>query len=112
MNQTNYPITEELVHKINYLVSCGLTKGLGQSKEGSMCIEAVICHAYGLPHSDNPPCVGEKIRTRRKAWTRVRNGDSLYTIAQRAGMSVSKLARLNGLRLSSTIRAGRRLRIH
>ncbi|MHA8103502.1 peptidoglycan DD-metalloendopeptidase family protein [Aquirufa nivalisilvae] len=55
---------------------------------------------------------GEKIRSRRTAWTRVRPGDSLYSIAQRAGMSVTKLARLNGLKLSSTIRAGRRLRIH
>jgi murein DD-endopeptidase MepM/ murein hydrolase activator NlpD len=55
---------------------------------------------------------GEKIRSRRKAWTKVRSGDTLSSIAQRAGVSASKLARLNGLRLTSTIRAGRRLRIH
>lgn len=55
---------------------------------------------------------GEKVKTRKKVWTKVRSGDSLYSIAQRAGISASKLAKLNGLKMSSTIRAGRRLRIH
>ncbi|MFM7019824.1 MAG: peptidoglycan DD-metalloendopeptidase family protein [Aquirufa sp.] len=56
--------------------------------------------------------VGEKVRSRKKVWTKVRPGDSLYVIAQRAGVSASKLAKLNGLKMTSTIRAGRRLRIH
>jgi len=55
-------ITKELVKDIQRRVSCGLTKGLGKPQDGGMCIEAVICAAYGLPHSDNPPCVGNEIR--------------------------------------------------
>lgn len=54
---------------------------------------------------------GEKIKSRRKYWYKVRSGDSLYTIAQKAGISASRLARINGLKLSSTIRSGRRLRL-
>jgi LysM repeat protein len=54
---------------------------------------------------------GEKIKSRRKYWYKVRSGDSLYTIAQKAGISASRLVRINGLRMSSTIRAGRRLRL-
>jgi hypothetical protein len=27
-----------------------------------MCVEAAICYAYGLPHGDNPPCVGDAVR--------------------------------------------------
>jgi hypothetical protein len=28
-----------------------------------MCVEAAVCYALGLPHSDNPPCVGEAVRS-------------------------------------------------
>jgi hypothetical protein len=27
-----------------------------------MCVEAAVCYALGLPHSDNPPCVGYAVR--------------------------------------------------
>ena len=86
--------------------------GTGEPLSDHLLITAQTFNTRALSLRNEYGSVGEKIRTRRKAWTRVRNGDSLYSIAQRAGMSVSKLARLNGLRLSSTIRAGRRLRIH
>lgn len=39
-----------------------MTKGLGEQQDGQMCVEAVICAAYSLPHSDNPPCVGTAVR--------------------------------------------------
>ena len=42
---------------------------------------------------------------------RVRKGDNLSRIAARNGTTVSKLRSLNGLKSSSTIRAGQRLRI-
>lgn len=86
--------------------------GTGEPISDHILITAQTFNARALSLRNEFGSAGEKIRTRRKAWTRVRNGDSLYSIAQRAGMSVTKLARLNGLRLSSTIRAGRRLRIH
>ena len=27
-----------------------------------MCVEAAVCYAYDLPHSDKPPCVGNAVR--------------------------------------------------
>lgn len=34
----------------------GLASGLGH-RDGSMCIEAAVCYALGLKHSDDPECV-------------------------------------------------------
>ncbi len=42
---------------------------------------------------------------------KVRKGDSLSKIAARNGTTVKRLCRLNGLKASSTIRAGQRIRI-
>ncbi len=86
--------------------------GTGEPLSDHLLITAQTFNSRALSLRNEYGSAGDKIRTRRKAWTRVRPGDSLYTIAQRAGMSVSKLAKLNGIRLSTTIRAGRRLRIH
>lgn len=41
----------------------------------------------------------------------VKNGDSLWRIAQRHGMSVGALAKINGMSASDTLRAGQRLRL-
>lgn len=54
---------------------------------------------------------GEKIKSRRKYWYKVRSGDTLSSIAQKAGISSSRLAKMNGLRMTSTIRPGKRLRL-
>jgi murein DD-endopeptidase MepM/ murein hydrolase activator NlpD len=54
---------------------------------------------------------GSKRRYRRVAYVRARSGDSLSSIAARAGISVERLARLNGMRTGNTLRSGRRLRI-
>jgi murein DD-endopeptidase MepM/ murein hydrolase activator NlpD len=42
---------------------------------------------------------------------RVRSGDSLWRISRRYGTSIDRICRLNGLRRSSTLRIGRRLRV-
>jgi LysM repeat protein len=42
----------------------------------------------------------------------VRQGDTLGAIARRTGVSIAKLKKLNGMKNSSVIRAGRRIRIH
>jgi hypothetical protein len=55
--------TKEIAIKVRDTVSCGLVKGLGVQEPGKMCIEAAVCYAYGLPHSDNPPCVGSAVRS-------------------------------------------------
>ncbi len=54
---------------------------------------------------------GEKIKSRRKYWYKVRSGDTLSSIASKAGISSSRLAKMNGLRMTSTIRPGKRLRL-
>jgi hypothetical protein len=55
-------ITQELVDSINKALDKGITIGMGNPVEGEMCVEALICYKLGLPHSDNPPCVGEGVR--------------------------------------------------
>jgi murein DD-endopeptidase MepM/ murein hydrolase activator NlpD len=70
-----------------------------------------VFDSYGLGIANEYGSAGEKVRTRRTAWTRVHSGDTLYSIAQRAGISADKLARMNGMRLSSNLKAGKRLRV-
>lgn len=43
------------------IIKRGLSRGLGH-QYGRMCIEAAICAASGLPHSDDPKCVDEDFR--------------------------------------------------
>lgn len=86
--------------------------GTGEPLSDHLLLTAQTFNSRVLALRNEYGSVGDKIKTRRKAWVKIRSGDSLYTIAQRAGISVNKLAKLNGLRLSSTIRAGGRLRIH
>lgn len=55
-------ITREHADRIRELLAHGLVAGLGEPIPGQMCVEAAVCYAFGLPHSDNPPCVGEEVR--------------------------------------------------
>ena len=48
--------------KFNELCDRGLSSGQG-SREGQMCIEAVICATMGLPHGDDPGCVAASVRS-------------------------------------------------
>ena len=50
-------ITKKHIAKINSLLDAGLSSGLGKPKPGQMCVEAAICYALDLPHSDDPGCV-------------------------------------------------------
>ncbi len=56
-------INEETVQCLIDTVSCGLSHGVGTPEPGKMCIEAAVCYALGLPHGDNPPCVGSAVRS-------------------------------------------------
>ena len=60
-------ITKKLVEDINRALDKGLVKGKGVPVEGKMCVEALICFKLGLPHSDNPPCVGSEVRRAKLA---------------------------------------------
>lgn len=54
--------TKQIAEKILKLLRHGLVKGLGEPVPGRMCVEAAVCYAFGLPHSDKPPCVGAAVR--------------------------------------------------
>lgn len=76
-----------------------------------LLISARVFDTYGLALRNEYGDAGNKVMTRRTAWTTAHYGDSLHSIANRAGISVEKLARMNGMRISSNLRSGRRLRI-
>ena len=49
------------VKKFDEILARGLSNGLGV--QGSqVCIEAAICETLGLPHGDDPGCVGAAVR--------------------------------------------------
>ena len=55
-------ITEAIAIKVRDTVDLGLVKGKGSGKPGDICVEAAVCYAMGLPHSDDPPCVSRALR--------------------------------------------------
>ncbi|AMV25463.1 hypothetical protein VT84_13780 [Gemmata sp. SH-PL17] len=56
-----------LARKVTELVNCGLVSGVGVQEPGKMCVEAAVCFALGLPHGDDPPCVGAAVRAAKIA---------------------------------------------
>lgn len=56
-------INREVARKVLETVDKGLIRGVGKPTPGSMCVEAAVCYALGLPHSDDPMCVGSAVRT-------------------------------------------------
>lgn len=56
-------MNEEIARKVLTTVNAGLTSGKGQPIPGQMCVEAAVCYAMGLPHSDEPPCVAPALRS-------------------------------------------------
>jgi hypothetical protein len=84
-------INRELAIKVLSVVDKGLCKGLGSPKEGEMCIEAAVNYAMGLPHGDNPPCVGKAVRS-LKISLNDRNWSS--NTARAAGMRRLSIAQL------------------
>ena len=55
-------ITETQMKKVLDAIAPGLCAGLGNPIPGQMCVEAAVCFALGLPHGDNPSCVGSAVR--------------------------------------------------
>ena len=63
-SQHKYPeITREIATKVRDVVDKGLVHGVGRPVPGQMCVEAAVCFALGLPHSDDPPCVSRAVRS-------------------------------------------------
>ncbi len=55
-------INKELAEKVLSTVDAGLCSGVGVPEPGKMCIEAAVNFAMGLPHGDEPHCVGKAVR--------------------------------------------------
>ena len=51
----------KFLNKFDEALSRGLCIGKG-TRDGQMCIEAAICYALDLPHSDDPKCVTPSVR--------------------------------------------------
>ena len=58
----NFEITKELAKRVLDTVDAGLVSGMGVPIPGQMCVEAAVCFAMGLPHSDEPTCVSPALR--------------------------------------------------
>ena len=56
-------ITREIAIKVLDVVDAGLVSGMGTPEPGAMCVEAAVCFALGLPHSDDPKCVSPALRS-------------------------------------------------
>ena len=55
-------VNESLARRVLEVVDAGLVPGMGAPEPGKMCVEAAVCFAMGLPHSDEPTCVAPVLR--------------------------------------------------
>lgn len=80
-------ITRELATRVRNVVDVGLVKGLGTPEPGKMCVEAAVCYAMGLPHSDEPSCVSSAIRS-----VKITLNDSAWSSTQTRAKGMRRLA--------------------
>src|ERR1700741_4298635 len=85
-NTKTIEINEGHAKKILHLLSFGLVNGLGKPEPGKMCIEAVVNHALGRPHGDNPGCVHEPLRR-----LKVRLNDSNWSSNEARAKGLTRL---------------------
>jgi hypothetical protein len=85
-------ITKEVVTKLLDVIDAGLVNGMGNPIPGQMCVEAAVCYALGLPHSDDPQCVAPSLRS-----LKIRLNDFAWS---------SNAARAKGLRRLAVIQLG------
>ena len=84
MMTTEVKIDRALAIKVLEVVDAGLVSGMGKPIPGQMCVEAAVCYAMGLPHSDEPTCVAPSLRA-----LKIKLNDSSWS---------SNAARTKGLR--------------
>lgn len=82
-----FTIDEALCSRVLEVVDKGLTQGLGTPKPGKMCVEAAVNYALGLPHGDNPSCVGTAVRA-----FKIRLNDSHWSSDEARARGMRKLA--------------------
>jgi len=82
-----FEITREIAIKVRDTVDAGLVKGKGVQIPGQMCVEAAVCYAMGLPHSDEPPCVSAAVRS-----LKIGLNDSAWSSDEIRGRGMRRLA--------------------
>ena len=82
-----FEITREIAIKVRDTVDAGLVKGKGIQIPGQMCVEAAVCYAMGLPHSDEPPCVSAAVRS-----LKIGLNDSAWSSDKIRGRGMRRLA--------------------
>jgi hypothetical protein len=84
---SNTEVTLETARKVAEVVGKGLCSGLGKPEPGKMCVEAAVCYAMGLPHSDEPPCVSDAVRA-----AKIQLNDSQWSCDQARGNGMLAVA--------------------
>ena len=82
-----FQITRELVTKLHAVLDHGLVNGIGVQAPGKMCVEAAVCYAMGLPHSDEPTCVAPALRR-----LKIRLNDSKWSSNKARAEGMRRLA--------------------
>jgi hypothetical protein len=80
-------IDVKIAKKVLEVVDKGLVKGLGKPTPGQMCVEAAVCYAMGLPHSDEPSCVSRAVRA-----LKIGLNDSNWSSTQARAKGMRRLA--------------------
>ena len=80
-------LSREVAQKVLTIVDAGLVKGMGKPEPGKLCVEAAVCLALGIPHSDNPPCVGAAVRAYK-----IRLNDSAWSSDQARARGMRRVA--------------------
>jgi hypothetical protein len=86
-NLRNIEITQEIAAKVLSVVDAGLVFGVGEPVPGKMCVEAAVCFALGLPHSDDPQCVSRAVRS-----LKIRLNDSNWSTGKARAQGLRRLA--------------------
>ena len=85
--EARFEISEALVTKLLGVVDAGLSSGVGEPEPGKMCVEAAVCYAMGLPHSDKPTCVSPALRA-----LKIRLNDSSWSSNDARAKGLRRLA--------------------
>ena len=80
-------MNETIAMNVLGVVDQGLSEGLGKPVPGQMCVEAAVCYALGLPHSDDPGCVSYAVRS-----LKIRLNDFSWSSNQSRSKGMRRLA--------------------
>lgn len=84
----------KVIPRLDIALRRGLRAGPGWDNRGQMCIEAALCFALGMPHSDQPKCVASSVRSFKIA---LNDSDWTSSRARAAGLRSLGIAQLGSL---------------